>query len=404
MSTNDIVEIAKQLVSIPSTVDNPAALQEALELAAGMIREVPGITLERFENNGTPSLLAYAGQKRPSCFTVTLHGHLDVVPGNPEQFAPYVSNGKLFGRGSHDMKTAAVVLADIFCRLAPEVSYPLALQLVTDEETGGHDGVQHQIANGFRTRFAITGEHNFYNNIIYNTARGICWIEVGFTGKSAHGAYVWLGDNALEKATRFARAIAAKYPHPNHETWRTTASIASIATTNTTYNRIPDIASLRVDFRFIKEDPVFTNKESVIAFIHSLDPDAQIIDFPIMEPAVHVAEDNPFVQILSRSVSDTVGRPVVFRSRPAASDARHYVPFGMDVVEYGVTGLGPHSDNEHINIDSIPLYVAALERFLTDPALADLAEKANHKHKPARDITSKAIRRHTYGQRQILAK
>jgi len=85
------------------------------------------------------SPLIYLGAKRPR-FQVILNAHLDVVPAQPDQFRPRREGDRLYARGAQDMKVAALVEAQVFRELAAELPYPLALQLVTDEEVGGRDG------------------------------------------------------------------------------------------------------------------------------------------------------------------------------------------------------------------------------------------------------------------------
>ena len=401
MDTAQITRTITNLIAIPSVADNTPALRASLAVIAGMLAGVPGITVEQLESNNKPSLLAYAGTVRPAAFTVLLHGHLDVVAGKAEQFTPRTVDGRLYGRGAADMKAAAVLMTDVFRRTATALPYALGLQMVTDEETGGYHGVRHQLHNGVRTNFAVTGEHNFHDNVIYNAARGICWIEVTFSGQTAHGAYVWHGDNAADKAARFAQAVMAHYPRPAGEVWATTANIASLHTANTTFNRIPDHASLRIDFRFTAEDPVFRSRDSVAAFVRSIDPQAAITSFEVMDPAVHVAESNPYVQRLAAALAQTTGQPIRFQSRPAASDGRHFAVLGMDAVEYGVTGHGPHSDNEYIELRSLKPYAATLEAFVTDPALPLTAKETQNESRTHRTIASQPARRHPHRDRAV---
>jgi succinyl-diaminopimelate desuccinylase len=404
MDSDDILAASKQLMAIPSVAGDARALGQAIDFIAGMLENVPGITIERFLGN-KPSLLAYKGAVRPKKFAVILHGHLDVVPGAPEQFTAEVRDGKLYGRGAQDMKIAALIMADVFRRTVNTVPYALGLQMVTDEEIGGAEGAVHHIRSGLRTEFAITGEHNFHDNVIYNAARGICWVEVEFTGQTAHGAYVWKGVNAISKAATFAHLLSQHYPRPSEETWTTTASVASIHTANTTFNKIPDHAVVKIDFRFTPDDPVFKSRESVEAFVRSISPEAKVTAFATMEPAVYVKKDNPYLQILADSLTSVIGEPVRFDSRPAASDGRHYAAEGMDVVEYGLTGNGPHSDHEHIELQSIPKYAATLQTFLTSPRLAAIAGKGTgiHENTPGSSAAHKA-RRARNSQRKILAK
>lgn len=403
MSSDEIVTAAKQLVAIPSVAGDSHALQQAVDYIAALLQDMPGITVERFQG-AKPSLLAYKGTTRPKRFAVILHGHIDVVPGNAEQFTAKTRDGKLYGRGVHDMKVAAIIMTDIFRQVVNTVPYALGLQIVTDEEIGGAEGAVHHIQNGLRTDFVITGEHNFSDNIIYNAARGICWIEVEFTGQTAHGAYVWNGVNAINKAAAFTHLLSQRYPHPSEETWTTTANVASIHTANTTFNKIPDHALVKIDFRFTAEDPVFTDRKSVEAFVHELSHEAKVTAFATMEPAVFVAKDNLYLQTLAESLTSVVGQPVQFGSRPAASDGRHYAAHGMDVVEYGLTGGGPHSDHEHIELQSIPKYATALKTFLTNPKLTSITKNTQETHEDTiGDTAPQKARRNTNRQRKTLA-
>lgn len=365
MNIDALVEKAKQLIAIPSTQDNKPALHLAVDYIEAQLRNVPSLTIERFESEGVPSLLAYNGTIRPARFTVLFSGHVDVVPGSADQFIPQVVDGKLYGRGAHDMKTAALVMTELFIEMAPTVPYALGLQIVSDEEANGYNGASYQIQQGVRADIAIMGEHNFERNVIYNAARGICWVEVGFTGKTAHGGYPWEGSNAVMKAANFSQKVLQHYPVPREQIWGTTANISSIKTGNTTFNRVPDEAQVTIDFRFTAEDPNFQSKQHVEGFLQSLDPTAKVLHYRAMEPAVHVSDTNPYLLKLISAVEAVQKTPVKLESRYGGSDSRFFAGIGDNALEYGLYGKGPHSDLEYIEIDSINEYYHALKLFLT---------------------------------------
>ena len=187
-----IILLTKSLISIPSTRNNKKALNDVLDLA---LKEVKDFTIERFEKEGYPSALIYPQKTRPNNFKIILNAHLDVVSGREEQYKPYEKDGKLFGRGAVDMKGAAAVEILVFKEVAKKVSYPLALQLVTDEEIGGFCGTKYQIEKGVRADFVIAGEPTDFG--VNNKAKGIIWLKIKTKGKAAHGAYPWRGKNAL---------------------------------------------------------------------------------------------------------------------------------------------------------------------------------------------------------------
>ena len=372
-STEDIIETTKRLIRIPSTASNPAALLNAVNLLAEIVEAQPDVTVERFERAGKPSFLAYRGKVRPPKFDILLNAHVDVVLAPAKMFKPRVEEGRLYGRGALDMKGTAASLTSLFCEMVQDVPYPLGLQIVSDEEVGGHDGVRLQIDEGVKSNFVVIGEYSNDHGAIYNAARGLCWVEIKFKGKSAHSGHLWHGSNAVIKASDFAGAVLGAYPTPDKETWTTTASIASLDTPNKTYNKVPDTAILKIDFRFTQEDPVFQNLQTLEEFITSLDPEAQLINIATFEPAVKVEELNPYVQGLSRAMEQTTNMKPVFLGRPAGSDGRHYALVGSDIIEFGLFGKNPHSDLEYVELSSFDEYCQIIRAFLREPIPAGLA-------------------------------
>ncbi len=142
---DDILVFAKDLISISTEnppgnhyregVDRIRVELDRLGFAHRLI-EVPG-----FAERPRYNLLSFCGDGQRVLY---FHGHYDVVPAHSrEQFAPRVENGRLYGRGSADMK-AAVAAMIYAAALLKECRIPLqgrvGLCIVADEETGGQGG------------------------------------------------------------------------------------------------------------------------------------------------------------------------------------------------------------------------------------------------------------------------
>lgn len=351
---NQILDLSKQLILIPSTKENSNQLKQVLELAK---KKLLDFNCESFESNGIPSLLFYNTKTRPKKFKIILNGHLDVVPAKEEQFKPYEKDGKLFGRGATDMKAGAAVLILIFRKLAKQLNYPIALQLVTDEEIGGFNGVRYQISQGVTCDFFITGESTHLN--IKNEAKGIVWAKLTVKGKSAHGAYPWLGENALWKVKIFLDNLQKKFPVPKKTQWKTTANLAKIDTTNSTFNRVPDNASVMIDFRYIPEDAKIIHQQ-----IKSLVPKGIKLEFIENESFHYSNVNNIYSKTLSEIFKKSTGKPVKIVKGHGASDARFYSEKNIPGIEFGPSGHGLHSDDEWVDINSLSQYYIILESFL----------------------------------------
>lgn len=358
-----LVETIKQLVTIPSIADNTPALQQSLELIATQLSQHPHITIERFESNSKPSLLAYVGKNRPVKFRVLLNGHLDVVPGKPEQFVPTIKDGRLHGRGALDMKAAAVVLTQVFIETADKLPYSLGLQIVTDEEIGGENGTAYQLSQGVDAQLAIAGESTPLGAIC-NESRGFCWAEVDFKGIAAHSAYPWNGTNAILLAQEFTQKLLAEIPTPPHDEWCTTANIATISTPNVTFNRVPDQARVGLDIRFIASDERFVSRESATDFLQRLAPKGSKVHIQKLEPSHFADPESSDARNLARAITETTGKPARFIYKHGAADIRFFSQRDIPAFTIGVQGEGLHSDNEYVEIESIDRYMATITNFL----------------------------------------
>lgn len=352
--SKEIVQLAKQLIAIPSTEKNQDALQEVLDLAVAQLSD---FTVERFERNGVKSILVYAGETRPDRFGVLLNGHLDVIPGRAEEYEPRLEGDKLYGVGSMDMKANVACIIAVFKEMVHQVSYPLGLQLVTDEEVGGFHGTKYQVEQGVRADFVIAAEPTNFD--IVNQAKGILWAKVVATGKTAHGAYPWRGDNAIIKMQQCIAALMQRFPTPAQEKWVTTVDVSSIATTNDAFNKVPQDCTAELDVRFVPED-----EDSVVQAIESTLPNGCTLEVVAKEPALNTNAGNGYITSLTAAVKNTVQSPIMLRGANGSSDARHFGMVGCPGVEFGPVGGNIGADDEWVSISSLQQYVAVLKEFL----------------------------------------
>jgi succinyl-diaminopimelate desuccinylase len=348
-----ILDLLKQLVSIESIDTKKENLQKVIDVAK---KELSGYTIEEFNQNGHPSILAYAGSTRPDKFEIILNAHLDVVSGRPDQFIPVENDGRLYGRGVSDMKGGAAAELCVFKDIAKKLPYPIALQLVTDEEMGGYDGTLLQIKSGVHADFVIAGEPTDYG--INNKAKGIIWMNVKSTGTVAHGAYQWKGESAILNMKKAMDAIEKEYPVLSKEEWRTTVNIASLETTNTTYNKVPDNCMMRLDIRFVPEEWK-TIKAKLEQMFTGL-----TCEFLEVEPPQITDENNSYVKALSLATKKITGKSAPIIVKHGGSDIRHYNGVHEDGVTWGPIGAGLHSDTEWADIQSLGEYYTILKEFL----------------------------------------
>ncbi len=163
-----------------------------------------GLSPRRIPNpEGTKSnLLITVGPQEPG--GVILSGHTDVVPvdGQPwdtDPFSMVERDGKLFGRGTSDMKAFSAVILSLLPELTRRpLRTPVHIALSYDEEVGCL-GVRPMIADIVKSvpmpRLAIIGEPTDMK--VVNAHKGIRSFRTTVTGREAHSSQTDKGVNAV---------------------------------------------------------------------------------------------------------------------------------------------------------------------------------------------------------------
>jgi succinyl-diaminopimelate desuccinylase len=332
--------------------------------AAGFVKgwlESRDIEVHEHDHNGMPALVAEVGPS-PSAVTpcVVLHGHLDVVPGRPEQFTPRVEGDRLIGRGAYDMKGGLAAMMCALKDLGSSAPVRVRLLCVPDEESEELDErcTDELVARGLGGDFAITGEPTDLH--IGIQAKGVLAVRVEVHGRAAHSSTPWLGDNAVLKAIDVFRAIESlPFTRESSELFdRPSINLGRIAGGDAV-NKVPDWCTMVVDIRYLPgQDPARILEE--IGAIEGVE-----VARTFIHPPVTVSPNNPYVYALRDAVARLAPEiETLSVGRDGASDAASFLEAGIPAVEFGPTGGGHHGPEEWVSLTSLQRYRHALRDFV----------------------------------------
>ncbi|MDC7219882.1 MAG: M20/M25/M40 family metallo-hydrolase [Spirochaetales bacterium] len=337
------MQLLKDLIKIDSS--SPDNINKAVILTAAYLKD-HSIEGKILTNGGLKSYVAVIGQGEK---TLIFNGHLDVVSAAPEQFRPQEKEGRLYGRGSADMKGGCVAMIEAFIKLSrEELSCRIMLQLVPDEEVGGRLGTAFLVEKGYTGDFVICTEPT--NLEISLKAKGIINLYIESAGKSAHASRPWEGENAIAKAFADFKRIEAlpilNESSPYYE--GSTVSLGKIEGGDI-LNRVPDRCLMGVDLRYVPH----LKADDIIAAIEDVIEGKLMVERT--EPAVDTAEDHRFVQALGKSFKLITGKEPLYTAAHGGSDGRFFASRGIPVAELGPAGANWHGDGEYVEMDSLKI-------------------------------------------------
>ncbi|MYE01020.1 MAG: M20 family metallopeptidase [Alphaproteobacteria bacterium] len=267
-----------------------------------------------------------AERKKSLCFG----GHIDVVPlgakgWSVDPFGAEIIDGRLYGRGSTDMKSGIAAFVHAAMKLAAEGARgdaDIVLAICAGEETGC-EGSSHLGRTGaLGEAGAIVIAEPTANYPILGH-KGALWLRVETEGVTAHGSMPERGVNAIYRA---ARAVA-KLEHfdfnmkPHELLGRPTLNVGTIEG-GQNLNSVPDRAAFTVDIRTLPEQ----DHDGIVSGLEGYLGGESRIERIVDVGGVHTPHSHPWVREVYRLMEALTGEPARPRGAPYFTDASALTP------------------------------------------------------------------------------
>lgn len=377
MNHSDTLEFSLQLLRQPSVTPVDHNCQNMMAERLAKI----GFHIEPMRFEDVDNLWARRGTTSPVfCFA----GHTDVVPTgnleawNSDPFAPEIRDGKLYGRGSADMKTALaamVVASERFVAKHPDHKGSIAFLITSDEEGPSINGtvkvVETLEARNEKMTWCLVGEPSStaqLGDIIKNGRRGSLNGVLTVKGKQGHVAYPHLAINPIHTASKaIAELCDTVWDQGNEYFPATSFQISNIQAGTGATNVVPGSMKVTFNFRYSTEVTADELKARVLEMLDRYGVDYEIewtlSGLPFLTPV------GELVNAAKTAIKNVTGVDAELSTSGGTSDGRFIAPTGTQVLELGVLNATIHQIDEHVNVaDLEPLaeiYEQILQQLLT---------------------------------------
>ena len=374
MQPSETLALSLELLRQPSVTPVDHNCQNIM---AERLKKV-GFNIESMRFEDVDNLWARRGTEGPLfCFA----GHTDVVPTgkldawHSEPFIPEIRDGKLYGRGSADMKTALaamVVATERFVAKHPDHKGSIAYLITSDEEGPSINGTVKVIetleARQEKITWCLVGEPSstdVMGDIIKNGRRGSLNGVLTVQGKQGHVAYPHLAKNPIHLATAVLDQLCKEtWDNGNEYFPATSFQISNIQAGTGATNVIPDTLTVTFNFRYSTEVTADVLKARVIEMLeqHGLTYhiDWTLSGLPFLTPV------GELVNAAKKAIKDVTNVDTTLSTSGGTSDGRFIAPTGAQVIELGVLNATIHQINEHVNVDDLEPLAEVYEQILVN--------------------------------------
>ena len=387
-SKDEAIDLLRKMVAIPSVTGDEAAIQEFVSsymkkvgLEVDMwdtdweeLKKHPGYRPVDRGYEGRPNIvgtLKGTGGGR----SLLLNGHTDVIPvGNGEGWSdnPWsakIENGRIYGRGSCDMKSgvASHILAVQYLRelgLTPKGD--VMINVVIDEEVSGH-GTLDTVIRGYKADAGISGETSDLS--VQPACIGRIWFEIEIQGKPAGIQQRYLGVSAIELGYKIVKAVqeledhrVATVKHPLYPSAIDSLPciIGSFQAGNYP-SAFPASALLKGSIGTVpSEDHEGVKQSLVVKIAEVASKDEWMKDHPPVvrfvgydAEASEIPRDHAIVNTVSSAYTEITGKQPQISGRQGAADTRFLNSYGnTPTVIFGPGSTAVmHANDEYVSID-----------------------------------------------------
>jgi acetylornithine deacetylase len=341
----------------PSAPGEPA-------IAAYVSDALERLGLEVFRHEPEPGRITVVGRLRGSRpgRSLMLNAHADTVDvaGMDEPFSGDIRDGRLYGRGSFDMKGGLAAMMAAVKALA-DAGRPhggeILLAAVADEEYASL-GTQDLVAR-YHPDGAIVTEPTALDICLAH--KGFAWFDVTTRGRAAHGSRFDLGVDAnmrmgrvLAELDALERDLRSRTPHPLVGPPSLHAATLTGGSGLSTYAAS---CRLQIERRTIPgecAERVIEEIEAILRRQMACDPrfEAEMTVLLVREP-FEVPPDAPIVRALTEASTAVLGHRPAYVGQTPWMDAALLSAAGTETVVMGAAGAGAHAQEEWVDVASV---------------------------------------------------
>ncbi len=358
----ELIELTQRLVQTPS--ENPP----------GDERGVSGVVSERLEALGFNVELVEPESRRVNTLgklegsggggNFLFNGHYDTVPvgdldfWSVDPFGGLVKEGRIYGRGSGDMKGAiasAIIAAKALGEAGINLKGDFMIHGVADEEIFGRYGTRYLAENGYlnpkEVDMAVVGEGSLRDGRIHarTAVRGRVLVNLKVRGKSAHSSRPKDGVNAVLKMSGVLLAIDAHgFDFPPHSLLPApTIAPGTVIKGGTKGNVIPELCEAISDVRIVPGMTV----EGVLGEIRGIvdglrEKDAELdveVSSPLNKPPSEIPASHELFRVADGAVRTIVG----YELKPVGTSGSNDTSWLTTIAGIPARAFGPGGGNAH---------------------------------------------------------
>lgn len=393
----DLIELTQALIKIP-TLNPPGENYQDICAFLEKRLTASGFQCQLIRALGAPGdsdryprwniVARREGKRAGEC--VHFNSHTDVVEVGQgwtrDPFGGQLEDGKIFGRGSCDMKgglAASIIAAEAFIASYPDFEGAIEISGTADEESGGYGGVAYLAEQGFfdpaRVQHVIIPEPLNKDRICLGH-RGGWWAEIETHGRIAHGCMPFLGDCAVRHMGAVLEAFEDKL-YPAMAARHTDMPVVPEGARSSTMNInsihggqpeqppdydglpahcVPDSCRITIDRRYLAEENYDQVRGEIRALLDELTRTRSDFTYSMREinhviPSM-TPRDAPVVTTVAGAIERVMGRAPDYVASPGSYDQKHIDRIGKlkNCIAYGPGILElAHQPDEYVGVDDM---------------------------------------------------
>lgn len=397
----DTISLLSDLVKFDSTLGNESSskIQEYIDqvfrelglkvdrfpILLENIKDLKGFSPVNWSYEGKENVVGVHLPRTVKGKSLILNGHVDVVPTGPlhmwsrSPFEPVVIDGRLYGRGSGDMKAGVAAFIIAFKALKSLNVAPAAkviLESVLEEECTGN-GALACLAKGYTADACIIPEPFPF---IVTAQLGVMWLSVTVNGKPAHVLDTSAGVNALEAAYKMfdsLRELEKKWNNPDilpsaykHAKHPVNFNLG-VLQGGEWPSSVPSECTFDIRIGFLPGEHIETVKREVESCLASaanaMGVKHHILYRGFQAEGCIMDKEQPMMKLLGSCVQKVTGVPAQYAPVTCTTDARFFeLYYNIPATCYGPQSSSIHGIDESVSLESVYSTSRTLALFITE--------------------------------------